>query len=437
MSPLAIILIVFAGVVLAMLVRVPVAFAFGLGSIVMVLWLDMDTRWIIPLTYSVLLSFPLLAIPLFVFLGIVMEISGTGRRLIDFVNVIVGRVKGGLGVVTVVSCGLFGAISGSAASAIYTIGTLMLPRMKEEGYPLGYATGLVACSAMLALFIPPSMDMIIFGFIGRISIAACFLAAAGPGILLIIFYSIINVIMCRKFALQALPKTSPAGLTKEFLKAGKRGLLVLLMPVIILGGIYGGVFTPTEAAAVAAAVAILVGFIYRSLTLRKFVQATLTTATITGAIMTVGFFMLTVSRVLVWEDIATSLVKLLSSVSPTVVVQLLMVDVLLIFIGMVMDDTSATILSGILLLPVANQLGVNPYHMAGLVMANLGLGLITPPVAPLLYMAGQAAGNIPLSQFIKYTVPFMIFGNLPVILITTLVPKVSTYLPNLVLGTGL
>lgn len=436
MSPLAVILIVFGIIVIAMLVRVPVAFAFGFGSIIMLFWLDMDFKWVIPLTYSVLLSFPLLAIPLFCFLGIIMEYAGTGRRLIDFINVLVGRVKGGLGVVTVVSCGFFGAISGSAASAIYAIGTLMLPRMKEEGYPLGYATGLIACSAMLALFIPPSMDMIIFGFIGRISIAACFLAAAMPGVLLIIFYSIINIIMSRKFPIETLPKASPAELTKELVHAGRRSFFVLLMPVIILGGIYGGVFTPTEAAAVSVPVAIAVGFIYRGLTLARLGSATMHTAFITGAIMTCGFFILIASRIMVWQYVANMLVDAFLSVSESMVIQLLMIDLLLIFIGMIMDDTSAVILSAILLLPVTTMLGVNPYHVAGLVMANLGLGLITPPVAPLLFMAGQVAGNIPMSQYIKYTIPFMIFGNLPVILIVTLIPEVTTFLPRLVLGVG-
>ena len=436
MSSLAVILIVFVIIVIAMLVRVPVAFAFGFGSIIMLLWLDMDLDWVIPLTYSVLLSFPLLAIPLFSFLGITMEYAGIGKRLIDFVNVLVGRLRGGLGVVTVVSCGIFGAISGSAASAIYAIGTLMLRRLEEEGYPLGYATGLIACSAMLALFIPPSMDMIIFGFIGRISIAACFLATAGPGILLIIFYSIINIIMSRKFPLRMLPKVSTGQMAKELAHTGKQSFLVFLMPIIILGGIYGGLFTPTEAAGVAAAVAIVVGFIYRGLTFTKLARATMSTAIITGAIMTVGFFMLIASRILVWEYVANILVEVFLGVSENVVIQLLMIDLLLIFIGMIMDDTSATILCAILLLPVTDVLGVNPYHVAGLVMANLGLGLVTPPVAPLLYMAGQVAGNIPISKYLGYAVPFMLFGNLPVILIVTLVPEVSTFLPKLVLGVG-
>jgi len=433
LSSLAVILIVFVIIVIAMLVRVPVAFAFGFGSIIMLLWLDMNLDWVIPLTYSVLLSFPLLAIPLFSFLGITMEHAGIGKRLIDFVNVLVGRLRGGLGVVTVVSCGVFGAISGSAASAIYAIGTLMLPQLKKEGYPVGYATGLIACSAMLALFIPPSMDMIIFGFIGKISIAACFLATAGPGVLLIVFYSIINVIMSRKFPLRMLPKVSTAQMAKELVHAGRQSFLVFLMPVIILGGIYGGVFTPTEAAAVGAAVAIIVGFIYRGLTWTKLARATMSTAIITGAIMTVGFFMLIASRILVWEYVANMLVEVFLGVSDNVVIQLLMIDLLLIFIGMIMDDTSATILCAILLLPVTAVLGVNPYHVAGLVMANLGLGLVTPPVAPLLYMAGQVAGNIPISKYLGYSVPFMIFGNLPVILIVTLVPEVSTFL---VLGVG-
>lgn len=425
------------GVVALMLIKVPIGFAFGAGALVLILLYQMPFGWVMPSTFGLLLSFPLLAIPLFVFLGLIMQYSGLATRLIDFVNAVVGRMKGGLGLVVVWGCGAFGAISGSAASALATFGVIMFPRMIKEGYHRGYSVAVIVSSAMLALFIPPSMDMILFGFAGQLNISAAFLATVGPGLLIMIFSSIINTIMTRKFPIKTLPKVGFVGAAKEVGHYAKQSSFVFLLPVIVLGGIYGGIFTPTEAAAAGSVAALIVSFaIYKSMTFTQLSSSMLHSMRIVGMIVGLLFFLFVISRIVIWQNIVQELLAFLLVVSDNLMIQLLMLVILLILMGMIIDDNSGSILSGVLFLPVATQIGINPYHFAGMVMSGLGLGLLTPPVASPLYQAG-AIMETPLNEYFKYVIPFMLFSLLPVLLLTTYIPEIATFLPNLVFGTGL
>lgn len=426
------------GIIVLLVIRVPVAYAFGIGSLAMIYFYGMDTGWVMISTISLLTSFPLLAIPLYILLGLLMETSGLVTRIIDFTNVVIGRLKGGLGYVIIFGNGIFGAISGSAGAALVTFGTIAFPRMRQQGYTEGYSVALIASSAMLSLFIPPSMDMIMFGFMARLNIAACFLATVGPGILLMILYSVISFFMTRNMPLVELPKQPFKETMKDIWLQGRRAFfVVIVIPLIILGGIYGGVFTPTEAAGAAVVVAIVIAtLVHRSLTMKGMGKAMREAAYLTGMIMAVLFFMFVFGRLLLWQNIVQSMIIFFSTVSKSIAVQLLMLNILLFIVGMLMDDNSACILSGILLVPVMSQLGVNPYHLAGIVMANLGLGLLTPPVAPLLYAASGVTG-VPLKRYFRYSLFFMLFANLPVIILVTYVPEIATYLPNLVFDTGL
>jgi len=433
-----ILLLVVLGLFILMILRVPVAFAFGMAGMAMMLFYNLGTDWVMIQSVSLVTSFPLLAIPLYIFLGQLMETSGLVARIIDFSDVLIGRVKGGLGYAVVLGNGIFGAISGSAGAALVTFGTIVFPRMKSQGYREGYSVALIASSAMLSLFIPPSMDMIMFGFMARINIAACFLATVGPGILLMILYSIINFFITRNMPLVELPKLSFQGTMKGVWLQGRRAFfVVIVIPLIILGGIYGGIFTPTEAAAASVVVAIAVAtLVHRSLTMKGLGKAMLESAYLTGMIICVLFFLFVFGRALLWENIIQGMIAFFTTVSKSIVVQLLTLNILLVIVGMIIDDNSACILAGILLVPVMKQLGVNEYHLAGIVMANLGLGLLTPPVAPLLYAAAGVTG-VPLKVYFRYSIYFMIFANVPVIILTTYIPEIATYLPNLVFKTGL
>jgi tripartite ATP-independent transporter DctM subunit len=425
-------------IIIMLAVRVPVAFAFGIASIGLMFAYGLGFGWVMISTFSLLTSFPLLAIPLYVFLGILMEHSGLVIRIIDFVDVLVGNVKGGLGYVVVLATGIFGAISGSAGASLVTFGTIVFPKMKARGYNEGYAVALIASSAMLDLFIPPSMDMIMFGYMARLNIAACFLATVGGGILLIIFYLAINWYFTRNMNIPQAPKLGFKPWAKRVANEGRRAfVVVVVLPVIILGGIYGGVFTPTEAAGVAVVVVlILAGLFYRTLGLKGLRKAMIEATYLTGMIMAVLFFIFIAGRVMLWMNVVQTMVSFLTSISGNIYVHLLLINLMLFAMDTVLDDNSACIIAGILLVPVGLQVGINPYHLAGIVMANLGLGLLTPPVAPLLYLASGVTG-VPLKVYFKYSIYFMLFANLPVLILVTFIPEISTYLPNLLYGTGL
>jgi len=229
--------------ILMIMAGLPLFACFGMGSFVMMIVLEMNPGFAVPAIFTNLNSFVLMAIPFFIFAGGIMTASGISARIVEFANAVVGRMKGGLGVVTIVSSALFGAISGSSASAVATIGMTILPQMEKYGYRREYATALVACSGLLGQLIPPSIPMILFGMITKTSVAGCFLAAAGPGILILLAYSVINYIYCRRHPeIRVLEGVSGVEYFKNLGRASKRSALAMMMPVIVLGGIYGGFF---------------------------------------------------------------------------------------------------------------------------------------------------------------------------------------------------
>jgi len=433
LTPLILVII---GAIGLMLAGVPVAFAFALAGFLLCIIYGIDLSGAVHGAFKRLNMFALLALPLFILLGTVMSHSGLARRLADFVNAIVGRIRGGLGVVLIVSNALFGAISGVATSALATLGTIMIPEMERVGYPRGYSTGLAVSSSVLSLLIPPSTSMIIFGIAGRVSIPLLFAATLIPGIILTVILSIINIIMCRNIpTIQVPPKISFAEQSKNIARTGGRAFFVLLLPLVILGGIYGGVFTPTEAAGVAVVYALFAGlFVYRTLNLRTMCRALIGAGNLTGCIVIVFFFFFVLSRVLIIEEIPSRMVAALLSITENKLLLLLIFNVVLFVTGMFMDDCSGLILSAIVYLPVATAIGIDPLHFGAIVGVNLGMGLITPPVAPLLYLGGVVGGGLPLKEYFKPAMYCIIFGFLPVLLLTTYIPALSLTLPHLIIA---
>ncbi len=332
------------------------------------------------------------------------------------------------------ACAMFGAISGSATAAIAAIGQIMVPRMVKEGYPEGHATALVACSSVLAIMIPPSIPMIVFAIAGGISVGAAFLSTLIPGLMLTTIYCLLNFVFLRNNdTIVIAPKQPFTETAREIATTGSQAFFSLLMPLIILGGIYSGVFTPTEAAAVAVIYSAVVAmFIYRGMTLAGLYQAIVSSAVITGSIMAVLFFLFIMSRTMVLEQIPNQLADLLISISDNKIIILLMINVLLLLIGMIVDDVSGGILAAVIFLPVIKAIGVDPVHFAAIVGTNLGLGNISPPCAPLLYMAG-AINKLSLDKYLKPTLKFLVFGHLPMVFIVTYIPEISLFLPELVL----
>lgn len=372
----------------------------------------------------------LLAIPLFVLAGTIMSESGIAASLLRLVSAFIGHVRGGLGVVAAVSCAVIGAISGSGLTGIAAIGPLLIPEMEKRGYPRAYATALIANSSILGLLIPPSVTMIVYGWVTDTSILACFLATLGPGLLIMVNFSVVNLIMARKFPLVLDEKPSFAALTSEVTKRGIHAFPALLMPIIILGGIYGGVMTPTEAAAVAVIYSVPVGFlIYKGLRWSNFLSAGKEAATAVGAIMLMILFSMILSQMFVMEGIPQKLVGTIFGITEDPAILLVLIIVLLILVGMVVNDVTAIILIAPLLLPLMGAIGVNPVHFAAIMGVTTAMGGVTPPYASILYL-GARIGNVKVTAVIPPAMLLIATGYMPVVVLTAFWPDLSLWLPR-------
>ncbi|NVK40358.1 MAG: TRAP transporter large permease [Oceanospirillaceae bacterium] len=424
-------LLAFAVLVILLTLGVPLPYCFGAGLMVMTLIGEATMRGMMLWGFSQLTNPVLLAIPLFVFAGTIMSVSGIAASLLKFVNVFIGRIRGGLGVVASVSCAIIGAISGSGLTGIAAIGPLLIPEMESKGYPRAYATALIANSSILGLLIPPSVTMIVYGWVTDTSILACFLATLGPGLLIMFNFSVVNMIVSRKFPLIL---DEPLPIDRLMREAGKRtvnAVPALLMPVIILGGIYGGIMTPTEAAAVAVIYALPVGFmIYRGLSLKTLLESGKESATAVGAILIMILFSLMLSQIYVMEDIPQSLVDSIFAITDNKVVLLILVNLFLFAIGMVVNDITAIILTAPLLLPLMSALGVTPIQFAAIMGVNTAMGGVTPPYASILYL-GARIGNVKFTEVVKPAMMLILFGYIPVVILVSVWPDLSEFIPQI------
>lgn len=427
-------LVVFAVLVLivVLLLGVPIPFAFFASTLVIVIGGGYDYTFLLPYGFSKVSSLILVAIPLFILAGNLMEKSGVGEGLINLVEMFVGRIKGGLGAVMVISCAMFGAISGSGFATLSCIGTIMLPRMEAAGYPRGISAALVSSASLLGLLIPPSLNMIIYAFIGGQSVLACFLATVIPGIILVILLSATNFWLLRNNKdIKLTPRMEPKVYVKTLGNRTMRAVPAMIAPVIILGGIYGGFLTPTEAAAVSVIYTIPIGiWFYKGLDRNTFKESLIIASTTAGVIMIMLLSVMMLSRLYIMENVPQMILNAMTSITTNTVVLILLVNLFLIIIGMLMDDTSAILLTTPILLPVVMALGVNPVHFAAILGVNLGLGCVTPPTAPFLYL-GARIGNAPINEMMGPTMWFIAFAWVPTLAITTFVPGLSLWLPRM------
>ena len=424
-------LLAFATLIVLLSLGVPLPYCFGAALMVMTVIGEATMRGLMVWGFSQLTNPVLLAIPLFVFAGTLMSVSGIAGSLLKFVNVFVGRVRGGLGAVAAVSCAIIGAISGSGLTGIAAIGPLLIPEMERKGYPRAYSTALIANASILGLLIPPSVTMIVYGWVTDTSILASFLATLGPGLLIMLNFCLVNMVMTRKFDLVL---DEPLPMDKMMREAGRRtthALPALLMPVIILGGIYGGIMTPTEAAAVAVIYAIPVGFlIYRGLTWQTFLASGKESATAVGAILIMILFSLMLSQIYVLEAIPQQLVDMIFAITDNKLILLILINLLLFFIGMIVNDITAIILTAPLLLPLMEALGVSPVQFAAIMGVNTAMGGVTPPYASILYL-GARIGKVRFTQVIRPAMTLILFGYIPVVVLVSAWPDLSEYLPGL------
>lgn len=417
-----------------LMLGVPAPFAFMAALVFLVYVYGFEPEAQLPMAFHKLKAFTLLSVPFFIMLGGFMSLGGMADKLVAVADALVGRIKGGLGAVTIVACAMVGAIAGTCSAAVASLGPLVIPQMEKQGYSRGYATGMLAVASVLGQLIPPSVPMILYGFVTYMPITACFLAGVGPGILTVVIYCIVNYFMVRNNPnIRVLPPIPAKAQAKQLGVAVYKGFLTLLMPVILLGGIYGGIFTTTEAAVVALVYAIIIGmFVYRYLSVRMLGNVFVSQCVTTGVVILMIVFVIILSRVMTMQNVPQNLIAMISGLTENYYATLLMVNVFLIFLGMIVDDFTGTLLAAPLLFPLMKHIGVHPIHFAAILGTNLGLGNVTPPTAPILYLAARI-GNVSVDRMIRPALVFMVFGALPVVLITTYWPDLSLFLPRLIL----
>lgn len=425
--------IVIVLICLSLMIGMAVPFAFAVSMLYISLNAGIDMTGLLPSGHMRMNTLVLLAIPLFIMAGAIMEKGKIAAPLVDLAEIFVGRVRGGLSASTVVASGVFGSISGSASATLTCIGSIMLPRLHAAKYPRGYSSALIANAAPLGLLIPPSAIQIIYAWVTRQSVLKCFLATIIPALIFITLLIIVNFVMLRRHTEIKSPEP-PANWPKAVANTSSRAFPALLMPIIILGGIYGGVMTPTEAAGIAVIYAIPVGFwVYRGLNRKNFTDAIVEAATTTGVVMVMFFMVMIVSRLLVLENIPAGLQELISMVSENPIVTLVMVNIAMVMIGMLMDDVSGVLISAPLFFPIVTEVGMDPIQFAAVLGVNLGMGNITPPTAPLLFL-GARVGQTPINEMMRPTVIMILFAWVPTLLLTTFVPQIALWLPTTLVG---
>lgn len=420
-------IVMISTMVLCFALTVSVAVSIGLASILGIQASNANMLISVKEMFSSLNKFPLAAIPFFILAGNLMETGGISRRLVEFAKSIVGGVQGGLPMSCVLTCMIFAAVSGSSVATTFAIGAILIPALIKHHYPVGYAAALQATSAELGVIIPPSIPLILYGVSAEVSIGELFIAGFGPGLFIGLALMLFVHLYCRW---KGWGKNDGDG-RLSFGKATWQAGWALLMPVIILGGIYGGIFTPTEASAVAVFYALIVGVvIYREIRLTDLMvilrKSVLSSAVVMFIIANAGLFAFLITRAGVPDEIGRYLVATLQSP----MLFLLGINAALFVIGMFIETSAAIIVLAPILAPVAMHFGIDPVHFGLIMVVNLALGMITPPFGVNLFAACTVA-KISLDRIVPHLLPFVlvIFACLMVI---TYVPQLSLFLRDLV-----
>lgn len=374
-------------------------------------------------------KFSLMAVPFFILAANVMKTGGIAQRILNWAQTMVGHLRGGMAITTEIACMFFGAVSGSSPATVVAIGGLTYPKMIEQKYPKGFAIGLITSSGSVALLIPPSISAIVYGSVTGASVGALFMAGLGAGII----YGVVYLIYCYWFACKYDIPRAPKSSVKERLKATKDAAWALGVPVIIIGGIYGGFFTPTEAAGVSAVYAILVSlFIYREMTLKQLWDCCVASAGTTAQVMILLAAASIFGYVLTVGQVPQMLSSLIVNANLNWVGFLLMVNVLMLIEGMFIDGSSAIIITAPLLYNAAIGLGIDPIHFGVIMVANASIGMFTPPFGLNLFVAQPVTGN-KMTTIMKGVLPYVAISIVALLLITYIEP-ISMFIPNLIYG---
>ncbi len=405
----------------------PITLALGVASMAALYFLGNDLVYLVQVAYTSVDSFPIMALPAFILAGALMEYAGISKRLVQVAEAIAGPATGGLASATVLACLFFGAISGSGPATTAAVGMLMIPAMIRRGYDKGYASAITASSGGLGVVIPPSIPMVIYGVSGNQSIAKLFIAGFIPGLLIAGALMLVNHQRCRKRGYRGSGHTWSG---KDILKALREGFWSLMAPMVILGGIYSGFFTPTEAAVVAIFYTLFVGiFIHKELRWEGGAKSLEACTWLTGRVLLIMFTARAFGRLLVQYRIPEIIANGLLAMTSNVYIILALIIVFLIFVGMFMETLATIMILTPVLLPVMVKLGVDPIHFGIILVCCCEIGFETPPLGENLFIASGIA-NTSIEDISLQAIPFSIVQILAVFVIAY-VPQISLWLPTL------
>jgi tripartite ATP-independent transporter DctM subunit len=424
MSPTVLVLTL--GLPVLILLRVPLAFALGLSTIAALWVADIDTMTFAQRMVAGTQSFSLLAIPFFILAGDLMTAGGISRRLVGFADVLVRHRTGGLGMVAILAAAFFAALSGSAPATTAAIGSIMIPEMEKRGYSRAFATALAVAGGIIGPMLPPSIPMVVWGVMSETSISQLFLAGIIPGLLLAAGLMVLSWLHARRNGIAAQPKAT----REEVWQAFNAAKWALAGPVVVLGGIYGGIVTPTEAAIVATVFALVLGFfIYRELNLKNVVSVTRNSL----RTMTMVMFIIALANgfgwIIAFERIPMLVTGALEGFSQNAVTYTLLVNVLLLVIGCIMDNLAAMIILASFLIPIGEQLGMDPVQFGAMVAINFTIGMATPPFGYTIFV-GAAISGLSIGKIVRPLLP-MLGVMIVVLLLVAFVPAVTLAIPDL------
>jgi len=421
--------VLFLTFLVLMLLGAPITVALGVSAMFSFMVVGQDLSTLIQIAFTSVNSFPIMALPAFVLAGALMECAGVSKRLVLIAENLVGPVRGGLAISTALACVFFGAISGSGPATTAAVGMLMIPAMIKRDYEPGYAAAATATAGGVGIIIPPSIPMVIYGVAAQESITKMFLGGVIPGLLIAVGLIVMHLFKCRNMEVH---EDMAAWSASTLLKSMKDGFWAMMAPIVILGGIYSGFFTPTEAAIVAIFYTLFVGFfIYKELTLKALMKSLETTSWLTGRVLIIMFTAYAFGRLLVQYRIPDQIVEMLLAFTTNPMVVWIFVVLILLFLGMFMETLAIILLVTPVLLPVMKAFGVDPIHFGIVLVCCCGVGFSTPPLGENMFIASGIA-DVSLEEISAKAIPFCCI-TIGVIFLLVMFPQLVLFLPGMLM----